>query len=140
MKEVAAYKMKHGLPIEDASREAVVLEAAVEEAVGKGLDATAVHSFYQSQINAARSIQQRWIAHWADHTVPEARDLHNEIRPALLSIGTELVESIAQYVKLHGGFVLKDLDEQVSRITVEMLDEKYERAILVSLAGIQLSP
>lgn len=102
MKDVAIFKAKHELPVENLEREAVVLEAAISSARELGLDPATTRAFFQAQIDAAKTIQHCWLARWADDTIAELEgaDLTTEIRPALLDLGNAIVEAISQEIRL----------------------------------------
>ncbi len=97
MKEVAAYKWLHQRPIEDLPREAVVIKNAVDAAKRQGLDPETTGAFFQAQIEAAKEIQRYWFNQWTqDKDQPaEAKDLNDELRPALTVLGNALTRSLA---------------------------------------------
>ncbi len=99
MKDVALYKSHHHLPIEDREREKVVIDNAVRRGLRLGLKPESSRRFFEVQIAAAKEIQAYWFAQWQSH--PERRsekipDLINDIRPALIRLGDEIIEKIAQ--------------------------------------------
>jgi cyclohexadienyl dehydratase len=86
---VAAAKRARGLPLDDATREARVLEAAVEStAHAAGIagrpapDAGAVRALWRAQIEAAKAVQR---AAWGapPEGAPAPPDLESALRPAL---------------------------------------------------------
>lgn len=98
MKDVAAYKWQHKLAIENVEREAVVLDAALNQALRFGLTADSSHHFFSVQISAAKEIQGYWFQQWQSHanSAPEqAASLKHEIRPALLSLGEAITTALA---------------------------------------------
>lgn len=99
MKDVAAYKWKNQLPIEDLEREQVVLRGSMEQAATFGLDSPSTQSFFEAQITSAKLIQQYWFDQWTTHGFDERltfRDLNSEVRPALLEIGNQTLEVISK--------------------------------------------
>lgn len=96
MDDVAAYKWRHEVPIENLERERVVLESATIDAVNNGLQPEGSRLFFQVQMDAAKEIQQYWFERYRDgETVPAAPDLDEVVRPRLLALGEGIVESIA---------------------------------------------
>lgn len=64
MKDVAGYKAKNHLAIEDLTQEAKVLSSSVSEAEKLGLNGESVKPFIQAQMDAAKAIQYRYRADW----------------------------------------------------------------------------
>jgi len=89
MPAVAAWKRAHGLPIEDREHEARVLAKARERGEAAGLDADSIERLFAVQIELAKAIESRPV-----ESAP-ALDLETELRPALSSIGDEIVASLA---------------------------------------------
>ena len=97
MKDVAASKWRSKTAIEDLDRESVVIEKAAGDALKYGLTPDSSRFFFAMQIEAAKEIQRYWFDEWAggrDFDPPGA-DLTTEIRPKLLTLGTSIVEAIA---------------------------------------------
>src|SRR5438034_296472 len=63
MPAVAAAKRKTGRPVEDPGQEARVLGAVRARAAERGLDPTAVEALFRAQIEAARHLEQEFLAH-----------------------------------------------------------------------------
>lgn len=122
MKDVAAYKWQHKLPIENQTREAVVLESAVAQGLRFGLMATGSRSFFNVQIEAAKEIQQYWFDQWRqypDRIPQDTADLNTVIRPMLLVLGENISQSFT-----HGSRSLRELRvEGLSPAMVLALDE-----------------
>ncbi len=96
MDEVAAWKWHNAQPVEDSAREARVLEEATAAALSHGLEVETTRSFFRTQIDAARDIQQYWFRYWKKHPPPESGpDLLTQIRPELLRLGAEILRSLA---------------------------------------------
>lgn len=92
MKDVAAHKWMHDLPIEDAKREAAVLKATVDQAKQRGVDVEFADEVVSAQIDAAKRIQARWFNHWRTAGGPSsAPDLVTEIRPRISELTAELI-------------------------------------------------
>lgn len=97
MKDVAAAKWQGKLAIEDLDRESIVIEKAAADALTYGLKPASSRFFFAMQIEAAKEIQRYWFAEWAGDRefAPPQADLRNDIRPKLLSMGTSIIEAIA---------------------------------------------
>ncbi|MCL6746241.1 chorismate mutase [Kosakonia sp. R1.Fl] len=64
MREVAAYKVKYHLPVEDVAREQKVLSQARSTAREAGLEPQSVEPFISALMNAGKAIQYRYLADW----------------------------------------------------------------------------
>lgn len=64
MKDVAAYKMKYRLPVDDFAREKNVIAEAEEEAKNTGLDPHSIIPFICSLIDTSKAIQYRYLTQW----------------------------------------------------------------------------
>ncbi len=89
MPAVAAYKRAHALPIEDAAREARVLEHAETQARSGGLDPASIRALFGIQIELAKAVERR-------AGEGPALDLDRELRPALIRIGDDIVARLAE--------------------------------------------
>ena len=87
MPAVAAYKRRHGLPVEDVKREEQVLREALVVAANAGLDAESVRTLFAAQIELAKAVQGR-----SGQT--EALDLHAVLRPTLSRQGRQIVAAL----------------------------------------------
>jgi chorismate mutase-like protein len=94
MPAVAAWKRAHGIALEDAGREALVLERATAAAHTSGLDAEGARTLFRAQIELAKAVQAR-----SPQAAPEL-DLQDELRPALLRLGERIVASLAGVIPL----------------------------------------
>ena len=105
MKDVALYKAINSLPIEDIEREKIVIDNSKLAASEKGLDPVLVEDFFRAQIAVAKAIQFRHRADFLSNpSSNKPKDLHDEIRPALLSLGGQIIERVIIYIKAHGSF------------------------------------
>ena len=86
MPAVAAQKQQAGKPIEDLSREAVVLRRTLEKAMGLGLPRTEAEQFIQGQITAAKQVQYR-------HSQPGGQSL-TQVREQLLDLGDQQLQQV----------------------------------------------
>lgn len=97
MREVAAHKWAHGLPIEDRAREARVLAGAEAAALRHGLKPAAVANLFELQIRAAKEIQGYWFGRWqGGETAPAAPDLNEQLRPRIIALGDAIVAAAAR--------------------------------------------
>lgn len=98
MDEVARYKQAHGLPVEDAPREAALLDAMAREGSAAGLRPAEVRAFFAGQIEAAKQAQHAWLRVQAGRPTPDSPlpDLAGEVRPALDALGHRLIAALAE--------------------------------------------
>lgn len=94
MTDVAMFKWNAGAPVEDIGREAVVLEATVREAVARGLDPEFARRMVESQIAAAKTVQQALFDAWAAADIgafAEAPSLTDTLRPEIGRLTADLI-------------------------------------------------
>lgn len=84
------------MSIVDEAREQKVLEATLQQASALGLDPNAARELFSLQIQLARKIQQHYIEEWRNERsdVQPLRDLDTDLRPALDTLGTDLLRAI----------------------------------------------
>ncbi len=142
MKPVAAWKMANNAPVEDLEREAVVLERSGEAASKAGLVGTTALPFFQAQMDAAKDIQECWIARWQGEEEPpvETPDLVEEIRPQLLEIGARQLQDIRTAIAHEATFDFTPKRDDSPLIDVECLSPEARDQIFQELAKIQLAP
>jgi len=134
MQAVAAWKVDNNRPVEDLEREKVVLDAARAKAGEVGLAGDSVTGFFQAQIDAAKEIQTCWIGRWDEgaarpDTVP---DLVDEVRPALLTLGNEILQLMATE-KISAD----DRQAFTSALTVDCLSSQAKGALFDGLLTVQ---
>ncbi len=130
MDEVAAYKWHRHLDVENAEREAVVLEQAVNDARRYGFTPDSSRAFFRAQIEAAKVIQRYWFARWqAGARPPDAPDLNAVVRPELLRLGGDIVAAAAQVTLLSR----PAFDAAVS---VEGLSDEARERMFHALSGL----
>ena len=88
MPAVAGYKLARNLPIEDLSREQIVLDNSVRQASELGLPAPPVERFMRAQMTAAKAVQR------GQQTPAADADL-GAIRQQLLTLGRAQLETLA---------------------------------------------
>lgn len=100
MEDVALYKAQNQIPVEDIEREKAVLENAKALAAAQGIYAASMERFFAAQIKAAKVIQYRHRAELLIQELPtKTVDLNRQIRPALDSLGLEIVRLFAQMLR-----------------------------------------
>lgn len=97
-KQVALSKWDSGTAVEDAPREAQVIQGAIKAGETKSLDQASVSNFFKAQIEANKLIQFSLLADW--HRLGKAPDhapvnLAGTIRPQLDQIQTTLITELA---------------------------------------------
>lgn len=121
MKDVAAYKWEHRIPIEDLQREKEVLESSIQAAESMGLNPTASSRFFEQQIELAKSVQQYWFDQWESKGFEQYdyADLTTEIRPVLLELGDKILFSVANL----------DLQQDLKRKKIKRLSRRFAGTI-----------
>lgn len=105
MRDVAAYKWIHALPIEDLAREKVVLDKSLAQARELGLEANQITAFFQQQIYLAKLIQRGFHLQWQQpesqfQPTSQAPDL-TDTRKQLISLGNKILKQLAAQTKGH---------------------------------------
>lgn len=99
MRDVAAYKWLHDLPVTDSEREARVLDSAAADGLRFQIEPDSTRRLFAVQIEAAKDIQRYWFERWAAGPAPDsAPDLVGELRPHLLQLGEEILALAAEPV------------------------------------------
>jgi chorismate mutase len=101
--QVALAKWDSGKAVEDAPREAQVIQDAVKDGVAKGLDEASVSNFFNAQIEANKFVQYTLLADWyRSGKAPEhARvDLVKNIRPQLDEVQKSLIAELVDTVEI----------------------------------------
>lgn len=142
MKDVAAYKWQHQLPIEDLEREQVVIQSSMERAATYGLDSTSTQSFFEEQITAAKLIQQYWFDQWTANGFDEQltfRDLNATVRPALLELGDHILQSISELRlwEKPATFIARRRLSFTNALTIEGLSSKEKRLLYKTATQIK---
>ncbi|MCP3967946.1 MAG: gamma subclass chorismate mutase AroQ [Lentisphaerae bacterium] len=139
MKDVAAYKYKHNIPIEDKKHEKVVIAASVASAQKLGISASTAKDFLILQIKLAKKIQARWIQHWKKDGIPQdyiPMDLKRKVRPRLIIIGNQIILHLKTLKKYRLPAKLK---RQIleSKIRVEYISEDDKMMLLKAIDTIE---
>jgi chorismate mutase-like protein len=96
--DIAQYKWNHGLPVEDAEREAEILANLATQAGSMGLPSAWVEAFFRAQMAASRTVQQELFNGWEilkRGPFPDAPDLATVTRPKLDRINVEMMHALA---------------------------------------------
>ena len=134
MRDVAAYKWIHKLPIEDLAREKVVVDAASKGALQRGINPNSSNLFFRVQISAAKEIQEYWFSQWSNDNAPGvAPDLIGEVRPQLIQLGDTILARLSIALEIHDENLAGNLD-------VEGLSEGTRQALFDALENIRLYP
>jgi len=97
--DVAQYKWNHHLPIEDAAREAQVIDALGQRAQSLGVPQPWAEKFFRAQIEASKTVQNELFQGWDVFRRGEftgAPDLAAVTRPRLDKLTDELLRAIAE--------------------------------------------
>jgi len=133
MDEVAVYKWRHDLAVEDLAREKVVIGESTADALGHGLVPATSRQLFVAQMNAAKEIQHYWFSRWQNgEAVPARRaDLDGEIRPQLSRLGATIVAAAAR--RQH--WEREDLERALS---VEGLSTQGRDAIIAAIRNLEV--
>ena len=141
MKSVASYKLDRDLPVEDKSREAIVLEKAAEGAARDGLDPLLVRPFFEANIEAAKTVQHCWIERWRsgqNEAPAQVPDLIKVIRPRLIAIGSRLNQALAQYLTAGGEFGPQEEADYQEVLQLDCLATADREALYKTLEQVRL--
>lgn len=141
MEDVALFKALKHLPIEDIAREIIVIDKAKESASKQGLDPETIEDFFSAQISAAKAIQFRYRADLLTtptNRVP--RDLQNVVRPALITLGNEILVKLIGYLEKHKEFTDEQFplfNKAVNSPYLNVEDKKFLFAALQKIRAVQ---
>lgn len=98
MNEVAAYKWSHRQEIFDLDRERQILKQLTARARDHSLPPEVVKAFFQTQLEAAKLLQENAIAEWQkDGSFPaQTQDLKKSLRPRLDQISEEMLSVLGK--------------------------------------------
>lgn len=98
MDEVAQSKLALSLPVKNEKRETELMKSMIARGTESGLPALAVEEFFKGQILAARAYQEEWLSLHsnAEPFNTEAPDLNKTVRPALNSLGEEMIHGLVK--------------------------------------------
>ena len=104
--QVALSKWDSGAAVEDAPREAQVIQGAVTAGETRGVDAASVTNFFKAQIEANKLVQYSLLAGWRrDGGAPThaSINLAGIIRPELDRLQAELVAELVDTKEIRSG-------------------------------------
>ena len=139
MQDVALYKAQNNQAIEDITREKLVISKAVQSARAKGLDPESIEGFFKAQIAVAKAIQYRYRADLLSQPVTaEPRDLTTVIRPALIDLSDQIINSIIENLNVLDSLEQVSFDEFDQVINLKYVSFADKQLIFQSLKGIKL--
>ncbi|EDT0817239.1 chorismate mutase [Salmonella enterica] len=137
MKEVAAYKMKHHLPVDDFVREQNVFAGAEEEAKNNGLDPNSIIPFIRSLMDASKAIQHRYIVQWRAGPEPSFPIQTLSLsRQRIRQLDNQLVIVISQRLMV-GAFSHEDMVWLKAQLTAPNLHESDISDMLAALSLVR---
>src|SRR6266404_837398 len=137
MPAVAASKQKTGRSVEDAGQEARVLGAVRARAAERGLSPAAVEALFRAQIEAARHLEQEFLAHPEE---VDTLDLEREARPALARISELIVDRAADLAADPGALAALDPGRVAEALDGSLTPAMHRRAIASAIAHLTASP
>jgi len=137
MPAVAAAKQKTGRSVEDAGQEARVLGAVRARAAERGLSPAAVEALFRAQIEAARHLEQEFLAHPEE---VDTLDLEREARPALARISELIVDRAADLAADPGALAALDPGRVAEALDGSLTPAAHRRAIASAIAHLTASP
>lgn len=141
MEDVALFKAQKHLPIENLEREKTVLNQAKMSAHIGGLDPNHIEEFFRAQIAVAKAIQFRYRADLlSEPSVEKPKDLQKEVRPALLSLGDQIIKQIIMYVKIHGSIESALFSEFDAAINIKYVTTSDKKLLFRALQKIKRLP
>ncbi len=133
MHDVARYKWNAHIPVEDKEREKQVLTQLVAKAALYNLDKEWAETFLQSQMDAAKLLQEHDIEIWKGEAAPmfsHVPDLKTEIRPRLDAITEEIFQSLAALgPDLSTQTVVEKIRRQADSIGVIFPENVWKKAV-----------
>jgi chorismate mutase-like protein len=123
---VAGAKAKLALPIEDLSREKLVLDSAALSAQQAGLPETAARNFFALQIELSKAVQRRM-------SEASALDLAQQIRPALDELGARILLAVVE-ARATGQLAKSSLSDL--EVLSPWLSEQERRRVLDALKSL----
>jgi chorismate mutase len=104
--QVALSKWDSGAAVEDATREAQVIQGAVTAGEARGIDAASVTKFFRAQIEANKVVQYSLLAEWRRQGGAPSHapiNLAGVVRPELDQLQAELVAELADTKEIRSG-------------------------------------
>lgn len=140
MQDVALFKAKNHLSIEDVQRENVVMEKAKMFASEQGFDPEIVKDFFAAQISVAKAIQYRYRADLLSQPAfQQPRDLQTEVRPALIGLGQKIIEQMVMYSKNQGEFQQTQFADFHAALTVKYVTDADKQHLFNALLKVKVA-
>lgn len=141
MQDVALYKAQNRLPIEDLTREEIVINDARALATEHGLNADSMEGFFRAQMNAAKAIQYRHRAELLNGQSPlQPVDLESEIRPALDRLGNQIVRQFAVLLIQHSALQRDSFALFMSTLRHRLLADADREALFEAMLKVRRGP
>ncbi len=136
MRDVAHFKFAHNEPIEDRSREQLVLQRMAQRGEALGLTQESTRALGSAVIAAAKSIQTSWHGEWKKSGAPTTAvpDLANKTRPAIDTATDALLIACAlSRTEQHDDAAREAI---AARLRALRVDESQVDAVLHALVGV----
>jgi chorismate mutase len=130
---VGAYKIAHGLPVEDTAQEARVLVHVATAAPRAGLQADPMQSLYRVLMASAKDIEQARAAE--PNTLQPSLD---ELRAAIRGIDAQLLGELREALRGSPAIAWRSLIEQ--SVAVDGLSAARKAELGEALANVRLTP
>ena len=139
MEDVAHYKFRHQVAVEDLEREQVVLDKALQAAAEAGLDPASVDAYFRMQFQVAKAVQYRALADYMTRPPgAPAPDLVAEIRPRLIEIGDAILAALSTHISRHGPLTSQSLAAFEQAMDLPRVTAGEKRLLHDALTGIRL--
>ena len=138
MEDVALYKLKNHVAIEDLEREKIVIENALSAALEQGIEHHSIEAFFEAQIDVSKAIQYRHLADWlSEPNTSVAPDLQKVIRPAITELGESIILELATLIDKSVRITPQQRIYFHNTITTPNISEKDKDRLFDSLLLIQ---
>ncbi|WP_237113859.1 gamma subclass chorismate mutase AroQ [Pseudoalteromonas rubra] len=137
MQSVALFKAHKHKPIEDLSREVVVLSKALEQARQHCLGASSVKAFFQAQMDAAKAIQYRYRAQWLAEGIPSKTADLTHLRHTLNQLGSAILETLTAHLAQHGNLTPELAPAFHAALITDNLTDKDKQRLYQALQSVR---
>jgi len=140
MEDVALFKARNRIPVEDIEREKIVLSDAKKLAASRGLDPNSMERFFITQIGAAKAIQYRYRAELLTREIPtRSVDLQSDIRPALDRLGSDIVILFATLLQSRSAMGEESRERFMSTLQSRLLAYAEREALFDAMLEVRRS-
>ena len=142
MKDVAVYKAKENLPIEDKTAEQAVLDRVQAQAKKNGLDSASVAAFWAAQISVANNIQtlyQQQLDLEQDQVHFAQPDMDAEIQTALDSLQQQIIAAFPAFIDRYQSVDKAQRLEFYQAMSTEYLSEADKKQLYDALLKVRLA-